>query len=224
MLTQAEQDYFVQEQALHEAKYLAGSTPQQQSGFGRDARDWERFRRPVVAPLDRNGSFLDVGCANGLLMESVVAWARADGLAVEVFGLDISEKLAELARQRLPHWRNRIFVGNALFWEPPARFDFVRTELVYVPPPRRREYTKRLLARFLVPGGRLLICSYGSSRPEGVRAETLVDELQAWGISVASIDDVVSPEHGFVITRVVSVASPEPSRRSANPNCPLRTV
>jgi len=37
---------------------------------------------------------LDVGCANGLLVESVVAWARADGLAVEVFGLDISEKLA----------------------------------------------------------------------------------------------------------------------------------
>jgi hypothetical protein len=60
-------------------------------------------------------------------MESVVAWARADGLAVEVFGLDISEKLAELARQRLPRWRSRIFVGNALFWEPPARFDFVRT-------------------------------------------------------------------------------------------------
>jgi SAM-dependent methyltransferase len=217
MLTQAEQDYFVHEQALHEAKYLAGSTPRQQSGFGRGARDWERFRRPVVAPLDRNGSFLDVGCANGLLMESVVAWARADGLAVEVFGLDISEKLAEVARQRLPHWRNRIFVGNALFWEPPARFDFVRTELVYVPPPRRREYTERLLARFLVPGGRLLICSYGSSRPEGVRAETLVDELQAWGLSVTSIDDVVSPEHGFVITRVVSVASTDAARQGVVP-------
>ena len=209
MLTQAEQDYFVQELALHEAKYLAGSTPQQQSGFGRGAPDWECFRRPVVAPLDRNGSFLDIGCANGLLMESVVAWARADGLAVEVSGLEISEKLAELARQRLPHWRDRIFVGNALFWEPAVRFDFVRTELVYVPPPRRREYTERLLARFLQPGGRLLICSYGSSRPEGVRAETLVDELRAWGISVARIDDVVSPEHGFVITRVVSVASPD---------------
>jgi len=54
-----------------------------------------------------------------------------------VFGLDISEKLAELARQRLPHWRNRIFVGNALFWEPPARFDLVRTELVCLRPKER---------------------------------------------------------------------------------------
>jgi hypothetical protein len=45
---------------------------------------------------------------------------------------DFSEKLAGLARERLPHWRERIFTGNALVWEPPARFDFVRTELVYV--------------------------------------------------------------------------------------------
>jgi hypothetical protein len=129
MLTGAEKRYFVEEQAFHEAKYLAGTNPRQQSGFGRDERDWERFRRPIVAPIETDGSFLDIGCANGLLMESVVTWAREDGHLVEPYGLDISEKLAELARQRLPQWRDRIFVGNARFWEPPARFDFVRTEL-----------------------------------------------------------------------------------------------
>jgi SAM-dependent methyltransferase len=205
MLTQAEKDFFAREQALHEAKYLAGTNPRQQSGFGRDAGDWKRFRRPVVAPVDRDGSFLDIGCANGLLMESVVAWAREGGHRVEPFGLDISEKLAELARRRLPRWRERIFVGNALLWEPPARFDFVRTELVYVPPTRRGQYAERLLERFVAPGGRLILCSYGSSRPEGDRAEPLVDEIRDWGLSVDRVDDVVSPEHGFVITRVVSV-------------------
>jgi SAM-dependent methyltransferase len=205
MLTEAEADYFVKERALHEAKYLAGTNPRQQSGFGRDARDWERFRRPVAAAIDRGGAFLDVGCASGLLMEDVVAWAREGGHRVEPYGLDISEKLAELARRRLPQWRDRIFVGNALFWEPPARFDFVRTELVYVPPSRRRELAERLLERFVAPGGRLILCSYGSSRPEGARAEPLLDELHAWGLPAGRVDDVVSPEHGFVITRVVSV-------------------
>ena len=205
MLTRAERDFFAQEQALHETKYLAGTNPRQQSGFGRDATDWARFRRSVVAPIDRDGSFLDIGCANGLLMESVVAWAREGGHQIEPFGLDISETLAELARQRLPQWRERIFVGNALLWEPPIRFDFVRTELVYVPLSRRREYASRLLQRFVAPGGRLIICSYGSSRAEGDRAEPLVDELRGWGISVHSVDEVVSSEHGFVITRVVSV-------------------
>ena len=208
MLTPAEERFFVEEQALHEAKYLAGTNPRQQSGFGRDERDWERFRRPVARAIESDGSFLDIGCANGLLMESVVAWAREDGHVVEPYGLDISEKLVALARQRLPQWRERIFVGNALSWEPPARFDFVRTELVYVPHSRRREYAERLLERFVAPGGRLLVCSYGSSRPEGARAELLVDELRGWGLVIHRVDDVTSAEHGFVITRVVSVVAP----------------
>lgn len=206
MLTKAEKDFFVQEQLLHEAKYLAGANPRQQSGFDRDARDWERFRRPVVALIDKSGSFLDIGCANGLLMESVVGWARDAGHRVEPFGLDISAKLAELARRRLPPWSDRIFVGNALFWKPPIRFDFVRTELVYVPPSRRREYAQRLLERFVAPEGRLIICSYGSSRLEGERAELLVDEMRGWGVAIHRVEDVVSPEHGFVITRAVSVS------------------
>ncbi len=205
MLTRAEKRFFVSEQTLHEAKYLAGTNPRQQSGFGRDARDWERFRCPVVEPIDRDGTFLDIGCANGLLMESVVAWARERGYRIEPSGLDISERLAELARRRLPQWRDRIFVGNALFWEPPAPFDFVRTELVYVPPLRRREYAERLLERVVAPEGRLIICSYGSSRPEGDRAEPLVEEIRAWGVPIHRVDDVVSSEHGFVITRAVSV-------------------
>lgn len=205
--------FFADELALHEAKYLAGTNPREHSGFGRDARDWERFRRPVAAAIDSDGTFLDVGCANGLLMESVVAWTREDGRVVEPYGLDISEKLAELARQRLPQWRDRIFVGNALDWEPPMRFDFVRTELVYVPRSRRREYVERLLHHFLTPRGRLIVCSYGSSRPEGERAELFVDELRDWGTSIERVIDVTSPEHGFVITRVVSVGHNEAIHR-----------
>jgi hypothetical protein len=205
MLSEREERFFNEELALLEASYLAGTNPRQQSGFGRDAHDWERFRRPIATAIEKDGSLLDIGCANGLLMESVVGWAREDGNRIEPYGLDISAKLAELARQRLPEWRERIFVGNALTWEPPIRFDFVRTELVYVPTTLRRKYAERLLDRFVAPGGRLLICSYGSSRPEGARAEPLVDELREWGLPIHRTDEVVSGEHGFVITQVVSV-------------------
>jgi len=110
MVTEPEEAYFARQQAIHEAKYLAGTNPRQQSGFGRDASDWERFRRPVVMPIEKDGSFLDIGCANGLLMESVVAWAHQGGHNVEPYGLDISEKLAELTRRRLPQWRDRILL------------------------------------------------------------------------------------------------------------------
>lgn len=101
-----------------------------------DATRWERGRRPIAEGINRNGTFLDVGCANGLLMESIVGWAAAAGHHVEPYGLDYSPNLAALARRRLPHWADRIFVGNGADWTPPQRFDFVRTELVYVPPGR----------------------------------------------------------------------------------------
>ena len=204
-LTGAEPRFFDEQSARLEAAYLAGTNPRQQSGFGRDERDWERFRRSVVAPIDADGTFLDIGCASGLLMESVAAWAREDGHHVEPYGLDISEKLAALARRRLPHWRDRIYVGNALDWEPPMRFDYVRTELVYVPDTLRRRYAERLLERVVAPGGRLIVCSYGSSRPEGARAEPLAEEIRGWGLPIHRVDEVTSPEHGFVITRVVTV-------------------
>jgi len=204
--TPDDEAFFDAERSRLERAYLAGTNPRQQSGFGRDERDWERFRRPVAAPVAKDGTYLDIGCASGLLMESVARWAAEDGHRVEPYGLDISEKLARLARERLPAWRDRIFAGNALFWEPPRRFDYVRTEMVYVPRHRRREYLERLLARMVAPGGRLIVCSYGSSRPEGARAEPLADEIRDWGFSVDGIHDVVSPEHGFVITRVVAIA------------------
>lgn len=186
-----------------EEKYLAGINPREQSGFSCDERDWERFRRPVIAPINRNGTFLDIGCANGLLMESVVQWAAQEGYTVEPYGLDVSEKLVALARQRLPKWRDRIFTGNALDWHPPLRFDFVRTELVYVPRHQRHLYAERLLSRIVAPGGVLIVCSYGSTRSEGERIEPLINEFAAWGLSIEGVRDVVSADHGFVITRVV---------------------
>jgi hypothetical protein len=32
-----------------------------------------------------------------------------------------------------------------------------------------------------------------------------VDEFRGWGLSLDGVDDVVSDEYGFVITRVISV-------------------
>lgn len=206
-LSEKERQYFADELALHESNYLVGTTPLQQSGFGRDQEDWERYRRVITAPIQHDGSFLDIGCANGLLMESVVAWTRSDGYAIEPYGLDISERLVALARQRLPQWRDRIHAGNALEWVPTARFDFVRTELVYVPASLRRRYVEHLLAHVVALHGLLIVCAYGSSRPEGARAEPLVDELGEWPVRIERVDDVTSREHGFVITRAVTLSA-----------------
>ena len=164
---------------LLEQPYLAADDPPEARASPGDAGRWERARRPIISAVDRDGTFLDVGCANELLMESVVVWAGEDGRRVEPYGLDLIPSLANLARERLPRWKDRISVGNAMYWEPPLRFDFVRTELEYVPRDRRRELVERLLGGYLAPGGRLILCSYGSSRPQQPKSEPVGVILRA---------------------------------------------
>src|SRR5688572_30631930 len=100
--------------------YLAGDV-RRGSGHTGSAEDWE-YSRGIVADLidrDRPTTFLDIGCANGLLMESIARWRPH----IEPYGLEISPELATHARERLPQWAHRVFVGNALGWQPPHRFD-----------------------------------------------------------------------------------------------------
>jgi 2-polyprenyl-3-methyl-5-hydroxy-6-metoxy-1,4-benzoquinol methylase len=72
-------EYYEKTGALLERAYLNSEDPRGGSGFRGDEARWERARRPIVQAVDRDGTFLDVGCANGLLMESVTAWAAEDG-------------------------------------------------------------------------------------------------------------------------------------------------
>jgi SAM-dependent methyltransferase len=179
---------------VYEAHYLASDDPYRQSGHGGHAASWEVGRRPIVRAIDHDGTFLDVGCANGLLMESVVEWSEH---RIEPYGLDFAPRLVELARRRLPQWADRIFLGEALTWDPPRRVDFVRTELVYVPQDRRRELVERLLERVVAPGGRLLVCGYGG--------DPVHEQLRAWGYEPVYEDAWTSASGGRVELAAIGV-------------------
>jgi SAM-dependent methyltransferase len=193
-----EEGWFEGMAAVFEGAYLAEQSPRGQSGFGGDEARWEAGRRPIADAIDRDGSFLDIGCANGHLLECLVRWSPH---RIEPYGLDFAPAVAQLARDRLAQWADRIFTGNALTWEPPRRFDFVRTELVYVPEARRAQYVQRLLDLFLEPGGRLIVCGYGSPR-SGLAADPVGDELRALGFEPDEERDAEAPEGGGPIIRI----------------------
>jgi len=170
---------------LLEAKYLAGDNPRAQSGFGGDAAYWEIARGVIAEAVDRSGTFLDVGCASGHLMECLVEWCAARGCEIEPYGLDILPSMVDLARSRLPRWRDRIVFGDARTWMPPRRFDFVRTELMYAPDDEQERLVRHLLDAVVAPAGRLIVCAYGSRTRPDQRAEDLTERLDAWGHPVA---------------------------------------
>lgn len=163
------EDYYQHTIALLEESYLAadarGDIPGG-SGSGGGLARWEKKRRVLATAFDRDGSWLDVGCANGLLMETLAQWTAEKGLRIEPYGLDLSERIAAAARRRLPHWADRIWAGNVMTWEPQMRFDYVTVIADSVPANARAALVDRLVTRFLKPNGRLIFSIYVPLPPE----------------------------------------------------------
>lgn len=167
--------------AIVQPTYLSSADPRAQSGLSGDARHWRYARQLLIEALPGDCCLLDVGCANGHLMNSLVDWAKEIGTAVEPYGVEISAALADLARRRCPQWASRIWTANVLGWRPPMRFDVVRTGLEYVPPGRQADLLDHLIEHVVGPGGRLVIGVFNEERD----ADVLEAEVGSWGYAVA---------------------------------------
>ncbi len=174
---------------LQQVAYLRADTPWGQSGNGGTIEDWERSRRPVAAAIERAGTFLDIGCANGFLMECVQAWCAERGVAVEPYGMDLGPELVRLARQRLPHWADRLWVGNMQTWTAPdrQRFDTVHARPDAVLPDRRAALLQHFRDHVLTDGGRLII-THAEPGPQG----TAVTLLEQNGFTVSGVSGQVA--------------------------------
>lgn len=204
--------FYEQLRARLDPAYLSATTPEGGSGFGGDSARWEIARRPVAEAIDRDGTFCDVGCANGLLMESVVRWAGERGLSVAPYGVDLSPAIAARARVRLQAWADRIWVGNAIDWIPPRRFDFVYTlPLDFVPPARCRDLVARLMDLFAEPDGRVILGAYGS-RSRRKDAAPVAQVVREMGFAVrgeAEARERIEDSDGeVVISRVAWIDAP----------------
>jgi SAM-dependent methyltransferase len=173
-------------ESLHilERAYLRADTAEGGSGFGGSPEDWRAAREGITDGIDSDGTFIDLGCANGLLMESVQAWCAERGLHVEPYGVDIAPGLVQRARERLPQWSDRIWLGDASKWVHPEgmRFDVAHTLLDSVPKRRRRDLVQHLLDRVVRPGGRLLVSYYVRSAEHD---RTAAEQLGDLGFAVA---------------------------------------
>jgi SAM-dependent methyltransferase len=181
--------------------YLSADNPRAQSGCGGDEDRWRYSRRMIIEAIHRSGAFLDVGCANGHLIESLHKWLTGSELEIEFYGLDISEGLAELAKKRLPHWQDRIYIGNALYWIPPVKYDFVRTGLEYVPVGREKDFINHLLVNYIAQDGRLIIGLYSEERD----SRELENQIRDWGYSLTGYCEKSKPENSIVSYKMLWV-------------------
>jgi len=145
-----------------EQSYLSELDPIRQSGFGGGSARWRAEREPILEAVESGGDFLDVGCANGYLLECLMRWGRERAINITPFGLDIGTGLIALARKRFPEYKGNFYIGNAWDWIPPRKFRYVYSLFDCVPENFLEEYIYRLYDRFVAPGGRLILGAYGS--------------------------------------------------------------
>ena len=141
-------------------------------------------RSPILEALEGDGDFLDIGCANGHLLECLVDWAAERGINLIPHGIDIGGRLIKVARTRMPRFAPNFQVANGWDWRPDRRFRYVYTLSDCVPAQNLREYVERLLIRIVEPSGRLIIGAYGS-RSRGQPPLPVADVLQSFGLPVA---------------------------------------
>ena len=173
-----------------EGSYLRETDPIRQSGFGGGHERWRTERELVLDAVPDDGDFLDVGCANGYLLECLVQWGYEQHVRLTPYGVDCSAQLVALAQQRLPQYAAHFWQANAWEWRPQRRFRYVYSLYDCVPPAWLLGYIRRLVRRYVAPGGTLILVAYGSSSKQEAARNIATD------ITPAGFRVVGSSSHG----------------------------
>lgn len=106
---------------LEDAYVSAGAGPCGSGSTDPSEGGWRAKRQHLAVPMDTDGTWLDVGCANGHLLATLPAWAAERGITIEPHGLELLPRLADLARALHPHLAHSIWTGSVMSWPPPIR-------------------------------------------------------------------------------------------------------
>lgn len=167
-----------------EESYVQETDPVRQSGFGGGHARWRTERELVLDAVSDDGDFLDVGCANGYLLECLVQWGHERHVRLTPYGVDCSAQLIALAKQRLSQYASHFWVANAWEWLPLRQFRHVYSLDDCVPQELLPAYIRRLVTRYVETGGTLIMGAYGSySKQEAAR--DIATDIAAAGFRVA---------------------------------------
>ena len=163
---------------LEDAYVAAGSGPAGSGSSDPSEGAWRAKRQHLTVPMDRDGSWLDVGCANGHLLATLPSWVAERGVRVDPHGLELLPRVAEVARHAHPDLAAVIWTGSVMTWTPSQRFRYVTATDDCVPPRSLRALVDRLLDLFVAPGGRLILSTYTDA---GEEPRPLFDDLARAG-------------------------------------------
>ena len=183
-----------------ERAYLDHTDPIKQSGFSGGAQRWRDERSPLLDAIHGDGDFLDLGCANGFLLESVVKWASEREIELEPFGLDMNPLLIHEALRRFPDKAHHFWVANAWGWFSPKRFRWVYAIWDVVPESMLAILANHLLECAVAKDGALILGAYGSKSADRPSLD-IASVLKAGGLPVSGESQGGKLPRGGPVTR-----------------------
>ena len=188
---------------LLEDTYLASGAGPRGSGSADDSEgDWRAKRQHLSIPMDTDGSWLDVGCANGHLLVTLPRWAAERGVRIEPSGLELIPRVADLARRLNPELAHRIWTGSVMTWAPPMTYRYVTVPDDVVPRHHLGTLVDRLQDAFVEPGGRIVISAYTGP---GDRPRSLFDDLTDCGHPPSGTIHIDRPNRNPLLTAWIDV-------------------
>jgi SAM-dependent methyltransferase len=146
------------------ADLIAGS-----AGSLMDFARWDHNRRFISSAIHRDGSILDIGCANGFLLKCLQQWCDHQLIP---YGIDVNaNKITDATILFAEYAQNFATLsvdclGDITKHGLPAQFDFVYCSISFDP----TIYKKTL--DLVAPGGRLIFGFYGkNAHPIGSAAQ-----------------------------------------------------
>lgn len=162
-------------------------------------RYWYERRFPIVAAVDRPGSILDIGCANGFLLRSLSAWSKHD---LVPYGVDPDPEAVEVCKQLFPELEHFATLSVAQLGELsevslPASYTYVYWNVwddFEFTDPRFDGYLGEVFAA-VEDGGRLILGFYDLDR---ARSEAKITWLSENFLPLQGCKDNTPHEEIFV--------------------------
>ncbi len=152
--------------------------------------EWKKERSPIVQAINKDGTILDIGCANGFLLRCLQAWSphKLDPYGIDIEGDRINEA-KELFKTEPNHFvkasiRQLDYLENGGL---PDQYDFVYWNVW-----DNKDFNDQLeidwleaTLRRVKPDGRLILGFYDSDKTKNVDR---VDRLIELGYKISSQD------------------------------------